>query len=46
MFIMPAKLLTLIENQPNTEAFSTRLGLDFTWSDDFMKQNFARKTGC
>ena len=39
MFIMPAKLLTLIENQPNSEAFFARLGLDPTSNDDFMEQN-------
>lgn len=48
MFIMLAKLLTLIENQPSTEAFFARRGLDSTWSDDVIEQNssFARKTGC
>lgn len=39
MFIMPAKLLTLIENQPSTKAFFAHLGLDPTSSDDFMEQN-------
>lgn len=36
---MPAKLLTQIENQPSTEAFFAHLGLDSTWSEDFMEQN-------
>lgn len=39
---MPAKLLTLIENQPSTEAFFARLGQDSTWSDDVIEQNITK----
>ena len=46
MFIMPAKLWTLIENQPSTKAFFARLGLDSTWSECLTEKPLEMRDTC